>query len=355
MPWFIDERDDEFCVVKGTRENPIEDVACHDTKKEASAQMGALYASEGKKAISLDQQQEDVYQAWRDQFPGDDAVIESYPGGYVRETYPDHAIVNTEGSFWHIPYTRNAEGEIIFADRSEWQEVEEKREWMAKAGNALKAVSKTDNELRVGNYLVVFGGRDLEGVANDNTNPDGTSGEFFTKSTVFDSPYTSTGRLLIDWEHGQGKIVDGTGAPGPDDVFGFVDWKTAQIDEAGVWVERVLNRRSKYMQWLETLIDAGLIGSSSGAIGEQVEKKATGEIVKWPLRRDTFTVAPMEPRMMTENVIQAAKALGIQIEPNEPKPEAQPEADATALAVEAAKVKAAQKQLELSLLLMEAT
>ena len=220
--------------------------------------------------------------------------------------------------------------------------------------NALKAVSKTDDELRVANYIVLFGGRDLEGIASDAKNADGSKGEFFTKSTELDSPYTSTGHLLIDWEHGQGKTADGAIAPGQDDVFGFVDWKTASIDEMGVWVERVLSRRSKYMRFLESLIDEGLIGSSSEAIQEQIEKKASGEITRWPLRRDTFTVSPMEPRMMSENVLQAAKALGIQInEPNEPEPEAQPEADAEAVAVEAAKARAAQKQLELELSLLE--
>ena len=28
--------------------------------------------------------------------------------------------------------------------------------------NTLKAISKTDDELRVGNYIALFGGRDLE-------------------------------------------------------------------------------------------------------------------------------------------------------------------------------------------------
>lgn len=114
-------------------------------------------------------------------------------------------------------------------------------------------------------------------------------------------------------------------------------------------------RRAKYMKWMETLIDAGLVGSSSEAIHEQIEKKASGEIVRWPLRRDAFTFSAMEPRMMTENVIRAAKALGIQIGPNETEPKAQPEASDDTQAVEAAKVRAAQTQLELELSLLEVT
>lgn len=179
--------------------------------------------------------------------------------------------------------------------------------------NAIKAISKTDDELRVGNYIVLFDGRDLEGIGSDRINPDGSRGEWFTKATQLDSPYTETGALHVDWEHGidpdqQHPDVKAR-APGRDDVLGFVDWKTAQADDKGVWVQRVLNRRNAYVKWIEDLIEAGMIGNSSEAITDRVEKKANGEIVRWPLRRDTLTIKPMDPRMMTENVITALKAL----------------------------------------------
>jgi len=37
-----------------------------------------------------------------------------------------------------------------------------------------------------------------------------------------------------------------------DNLLGIVDWKTARIDNAGIFVERILNRRSEYVQYLET-------------------------------------------------------------------------------------------------------
>jgi ribosomal protein L12E/L44/L45/RPP1/RPP2 len=193
--------------------------------------------------------------------------------------------------------------------------------------NALKTISKTDDELRVANYIVLFGGRDLEGIASPRKNADGSVGEFFTAATTLESEYTKTGVLYVDWEHGAGKHLDGNAAPSGDDVLGVVDWKSASIDELGVWVERVLNRRSKYVRYLETLIEAGLIGNSSQAIPDQVRKKASGEIENWPLMRDTLTVSPMEPRMMTENVVSALKSLGIyQDEPSMETPAAEPAA-----------------------------
>ena len=58
------------------------------------------------------------------------------------------------------------------------------------------------------------------------------------------------------------EIQDKTGND-PDNILGHVDWKTAKVDDKGVFVERVLNRRNKYMQWLERLVKSGLVGSSS--------------------------------------------------------------------------------------------
>lgn len=200
----------------------------------------------------------------------------------------------------------------------------------ADGSNALKAISETPDELRAGNYIVLFGGRDLEGTSNKNVNPDGSRGEFFTKATQFDSDATRKGQFPIDWEHNTilGKAIDGI-APG--DYFGYVDWKTAKMDERGVWVERVLNRRHKYMQYLEVLIKQGLIGNSAEAHGAL--KAANGEITKYPLVRDTFTVQPMEPRMMTQNVVVALKALGI----DTPAPDSQSQATGSQSAADAGK------------------
>lgn len=161
--------------------------------------------------------------------------------------------------------------------------------------NNLKAVSKTDTELRVGNYMVLFGGKDLVG-------------EFFTKSTEFDSSYTDTGMMHVDFEHGRDNEKSGNSQ---NNILGVVDWKSARIDDTGIFVERVLNRRSQYVQHLEKLIEAGIVGTSSEAVSSGVRKKASGEIVSWPLMRDSLTVTPMEPRMMGENVLVAAKALAV--------------------------------------------
>jgi len=202
-------------------------------------------------------------------------------------------------------------------------------EWKAKNGNALKAISQTDDELRVGNYIVLFGTRDLEGHGSPRVNPDGTKGEYFTPETDFESQYTKSGAVFVDWEHGHD--YDEQNDIGPaGEVLGVVDWKTARRDKMGLWVERILNRRSAYVKWVESLIEDGLIGSSSEAVPDEVQKAADGAILRWPVKRDTFTVEPMEFRNMKEfgpNQIQAFKALGIKVpDDTAPEPEQEPEA-----------------------------
>ena len=160
--------------------------------------------------------------------------------------------------------------------------------------NHLKFISKDGDELRVANYMILFGGKDLQG-------------EHFTKNTEFESSYTRTGRLLVDWEHG----LAGEGEPQRDDVLGYVDWKTARIDDTGLWVERVLDRRGAYLRYLEDLVKADMVGTSSEAADGIKRNKETGEILAWPLKRDALTVTPAEPRMMTDNVITAIKNLAI--------------------------------------------
>ena len=159
--------------------------------------------------------------------------------------------------------------------------------------NELKTISQTADELRVGNYIILFGGRDL-------------TGEFFTPETQIESAYTKSGILHVDFEHGLDPDELGMDA---HQVLGYVDWKTAKVDETGVFVERVLNRQARYMARLETLIDAGLVGNSSESIRGQAKRLNTGEIVEWPLVRDTLTFTPAEPRMLKGNTLKAARDL----------------------------------------------
>jgi len=273
---------------------------------------------QSSKATEIQQRINRVQDAWRAQFSKPSVPGGDMPWCNIRIFEdPDLAVVELPEGLYAYPFTEG-EDAIEFGDPYEIEFAIQRKEGKPPLGksleftNAFKTIARTDDELRVANYIVLFGGRDLEGIASRQVNKDGSRGERFTSTTDLKSAYTETGRLLVDWEHGQDEADgDDVPAPGRDDVLGYVDWKTAKADEQGMWVERVLNRRNAYMQFLDTLFDAGLVGNSSEAVSREVVKADDGAILKWPLRRDAVTVSPMDWRMMTDNplVAQAVKGL----------------------------------------------
>lgn len=160
--------------------------------------------------------------------------------------------------------------------------------------------SESDDAVLVADaYLFLFGGRDL-------------SGEYFTTATRSDSEYTrSVGRLAIDVEHGRRFTAD---YPGEQSALGYVDAATIRDDEFGRLARHLLDRRNRYVREVfEPMIRAGLIGTSSEAQADGVERDKDGRIVAWPLLRQTLTVSPMEPRLMTERQIQIIKSIPIDL------------------------------------------
>ncbi|MCK5564544.1 MAG: phage major capsid protein, partial [Planctomycetes bacterium] len=102
-----------------------------------------------------------------------------------------------------------------------------------------------------------------------------------------------------DWEHGEDPDVG-------DEGFGVIDWASKKVDDMGVWVERILDRRSAYVQAIAPIINAQMMGTSSQADPEGIQKTKSGEIKNWPLVSDTLTVMPAEWRMMQDNAIRGA-------------------------------------------------
>ena len=147
-----------------------------------------------EKAMSLEEKRDALWRAFDDTFR-DTRQAEgpsAAPEVWVVDMYEDYVIVISNGDHFKVPYTMDAEGKVEFAALADWTPVKEIHDWVERT-NAFKAISKTDDELVVENYIVLFGGRDLEGVGSKRVNPDGSKGEFFTKNTDFESDYTKTG------------------------------------------------------------------------------------------------------------------------------------------------------------------
>jgi len=158
--------------------------------------------------------------------------------------------------------------------------------------NCIKMLEETEDEFRVGNYIILFGGADA-------------TGEYFTADTQIESAYTKSGILHVDFEHGHDPDRVGMSE---HEVLGYVDWKTAKTDENGIFVERVLKRQARYMDALKRMIESGLIGTSSAAVNGK-SKRIGSHIVEWPLKRDSLTLTPAEPRMLSTNALSDVKSL----------------------------------------------
>lgn len=342
MPYLKQKKGDEFCVYKkGADGEPEGDaLGCHASEQECNDQLAALYASENKKAVlnglsdktlSFEDVLNEIRSDFWAQFKPEESSQPVYQedAGWIEEVYDEYVIVSKNGEHYRVRYTSNPEQQHVFAPEELWVPVSLNKEWReiktvdlktaqiaaANGDNSLKAIAADEDTIRVGNYMILFGGTDLEGFLPGTTrvikaNPDGTRGERFAKDVDISSDYLDSGFLHMDFEHGRDPDRLGNNS---DVVLGFVDVKSIRRDNKGVWREAVLSRRHHYMKWLETLIEEGLMGTSTEPVQSMIAKAADGTITKWGLKRDTITATPAEPRMMKENVLAAFKALNIEL------------------------------------------
>lgn len=291
MPWSIEKRGDEYCVVKdGTGETE----GCHPSRQKARDQMAALYASEDKQVEdrSMYDKANDVIDAFRARFPAVNA--------WVEDVFDDAIIAGGEGQYFRIPYTRSEDGEIAFGMVSEWVEVRRNTQWeeikdglsvaglddvsrqnvegefllVAPAG-AVKALG----DGRVGGYLVTFSGPDA---------PD-LEGDFFTSETDFDVPEAGKSTSIY-YGHGLDPVIKRR----------RIGHGQLKVDDVGVWVEGQLAMRDEYEKAIYEMAEAGKLGWSSGTAPNLVERKMVGDafhIKSWPLGLDaSLTPIPAEPR-----------------------------------------------------------
>lgn len=133
-------------------------------------------------------------------------------------------------------------------------------------GSAIKSLGNG----RVGGYLVAFGGKDLEG-------------EYFTPETEFCLDWYSQRPVL--YHHGFDATLKTT-------AIGFVD--SIKTDDVGLWAEAQLDLHNQYVMAVQDLIGKGVLGWSSGALPQSVEKDYDGRIKRWALVEASLTPTPAE-------------------------------------------------------------
>ena len=139
-------------------------------------------------------------------------------------------------------------------------------ERMIAFGSAIKSLGNG----RVGGYLVAFGGKDLEG-------------DYFTPDTQFCLDWY--GQRPVLYHHGFDKTLKAA-------AIGTID--TIRADEVGLWAEAQLDLHNQYVMAVQELIGKGVLGWSSGAMPQAVERDYDGRIKSWPIIEGSLTPTPAE-------------------------------------------------------------
>lgn len=145
-----------------------------------------------------------------------------------------------------------------------------------RTGIAIKAMDEAT--ITIGGYGVVFGGVDL-------------TGEQFAKDCDFWLEKLPGSRPVL-YDHG-----------GEPTLKAAVLGATTKIeaDEVGLWVEAQLQRSAQYADYVLELLQAGVLGYSSGALShlvERVQGPGATVIKSWPIGEFSLTPTPAEPRTL---------------------------------------------------------
>ncbi len=117
---------------------------------------------------------------------------------------------------------------------------------------------------------IVYGGKDLQG-------------DTFTPETDLGDTRSFVG-LPVYWDHSLGTLRGQIGT-----VKAWIP------EDDGIDVEIELDRNSKYIQQVMSLVKEGKLGLSTGALSHLVERKS-GELKRWIVGEISITPTPAEPR-----------------------------------------------------------
>lgn len=141
-----------------------------------------------------------------------------------------------------------------------------------KTSSAVRAIQAEGEALRVGGYGVVWGGKDLYDT-------------YFTPETDLWLGKFGDATLAL-YDHSFNPTMG-------REVVGQVSVRKA--DDVGLWIEAEI---TKHRQYIEPLVDAGVLGWSSGAVSHLVDIDPSGQVRSWPIVEFSLTPTPAEPRTL---------------------------------------------------------
>jgi HK97 family phage major capsid protein/HK97 family phage prohead protease len=153
---------------------------------------------------------------------------------------------------------------------------------------------KTADSAIVAGYGVVFGGRDLEG-------------DTFTRETEYGLERSAEG-MPLHYDHATREVKGRVGQV-----------LTVEPDEHGLWVEAEIDRSQKYADEVLQLVERGVLGYSSGALGHLVEREA-GVLKTWIVGEWSLTPTPAEPRTVGVQRVKVGEIIDVRDEPTGGEP-----------------------------------
>ncbi len=155
----------------------------------------------------------------------------------------------------------------------------------------------TDELVSFGGEIKALGGGKVGGylIRYSTPNDPDLTGDYFTKDSEIRTPAT----LDVYYHHGYDKKLGKR----------VIGQATISRDEFGLWAESQLNLRDEYEKFVHSMVEAGKVGYSSGALPHLVDRepvKAGLFFIKlWSIGEASITPTPAEPR----NGIVALKSL----------------------------------------------
>lgn len=273
--------------------------------------------------MSLNARSSEINRMFCDKFarpaPSPDGSEAVHGDFWVVDTFDGYLIANKGGEYYKVTYRIDDSGKAEFDAESNWQKVQERREWVeAKSawfkveqaeekplnlsyikslGLAIpddKIAVKSTGQDTIGGYVMLWGNPSLTDV----------EAEYFTKSTdMWDATLGKSPRPLT-WDHNQDG--DLKASPVIGQIVDFGD------DEVGRWYEAKLERSHRYRKAIDALIEKGKIGTSSDSAPQYVQRVKTGKstwLKTWPFFAAALTDTPAEPRMIGS--LEFLKSIGV--------------------------------------------
>jgi hypothetical protein len=231
------------------------------------AAMEALFLSETKAVLSTEM---------RNALPDSAFACITGSGDSKQRKYPHH---HADGSI-DLPHLRNALSRLAQDDTTS-----------CGAGH-LRAHAKAEGigqENKHMDMALKWAGPDtIEGLAIPFGGPEDrdTDGEYFTKDTDLCIEWFGKSGRPILYDHGTDKSV------GPAVIGRQTEY---EIRDEGVWAQAQLNRNARYRKAIDSLIEQGALGYSSGAMAHLVTKNASGLLTRWPWVELSPTPIPSHP------------------------------------------------------------